>query len=228
MYKVLIVEDDPMVAMINQDYIEMIENFEVVDSVATEIDVFNSLKSNKIDLIILDVYLPNSNGLTILKKIREKQYLTDVIMVTAANGIEGIKKAMAYGVVDYLVKPFQRNRFNEAVDKFLAKKIIFQATDTSKEMSLSQDKIDAFYTKPAMEKLDLPKGLHEKTLDRILSLLLKEKNKIWTIREISTKLNISNVTIKKYMDYLESIKKISSTTTHGNIGRPEYNYRMIK
>lgn len=228
MYKVLIVEDDPMVAMINQDYIEMIENFEVIGCVATETDVFKSLKSNKIDLIILDVYLPNSDGLNILKKIREKQYLTDVIMVTAANGIEGIKKAMAYGVVDYLVKPFQRNRFNEAVDKFLTKNSFFETTDRSKKENLSQDKIDMFYTKPAMEKLDLPKGLHEKTLGRISSLLLKEKNKIWTIREISKELNISNVTIKKYMDYLESIKKITSTTTHGNIGRPEYNYRVIK
>lgn len=228
MYKVLIVEDDPMVAMINQDYIEMIENFEVIGCVATETDVFKSLKSNKIDLIILDVYLPNSDGLNILKKIREKQYLTDVIMVTAANGIEGIKKAMAYGVVDYLVKPFQRNRFNEAVDKFLTKNSFFETTGRSKKENLSQDKIDMFYTKPAMEKLDLPKGLHEKTLGRISSLLLKEKNKIWTIREISKELNISNVTIKKYMDYLESIKKITSTTTHGNIGRPEYNYRVIK
>ncbi|WP_028855815.1 response regulator [Psychrilyobacter atlanticus] len=228
MYKVLIVEDDPMVAMINQDYIEMIENFEVIGCVATKIDVFNSLKSNKIDLIILDVYLPNSDGLNILKKIREKQYLTDVIMVTAANGIEGIKKAMAYGVIDYLVKPFQRNRFNEAVDKFLTKNSFFETTNRSEKANLSQDKIDMFYTKPVMEKLDLPKGLHEKTLDRILSLLLKEKNKIWTIREISKELNISNVTIKKYMDYLESVRKISSTTTHGNIGRPEYNYRVIK
>lgn len=228
MYKVLIVEDDPMVAMINQDYIEMIENFEVIGCVATETDVFKSLESSKIDLIILDVYLPNSDGLNILKKIREKQYLTDVIMVTAANGIEGIKKAMAYGVVDYLVKPFQRNRFNEAVDKFLTKNSFFETTNRSEKANLSQDKIDIFYTKPPMEKVDLPKGLHEKTLERISSLLLKDKNKIWTIREISKELNISNVTIKKYMDYLESIKKITSTTTHGNIGRPEYNYRVIK
>jgi len=226
MYKVLIVEDDPMVAMINQDYIEMIENFEVVGCVSNETDVLNSLKSINVDLIILDVFLPNSNGLDILKKIREQQYLTDVIMVTAANGIEGVKKAMAYGVVDYLVKPFQKNRFNEAIDKFLTKKSFFQTTSTINDLNLSQDKIDIFYTKPSVENLELPKGLHEKTLARVLDLLLKEKNKIWTIREISKELNISNVTIKKYMDYLESINKISSTMTHGNIGRPEYNYRL--
>lgn len=226
MYKVLIVEDDPMVAMINQNYIEMIKDFEVIGCVVDEIDVLNSLKSNNVDLIILDVFLPNSNGLDILKKIREQQYLTDVIMVTAANGIQGVKKAMAYGVIDYLVKPFQKNRFNEAIDKFLTKKSFFQTTSTFNDANLNQDKIDIFYTKPSVEDLELPKGLHEKTLKIILDFLLKEPNKTWTIREISRELSISNVTIKKYMNYLENIKKISSTLTHGNIGRPEYIYRL--
>ena len=220
--KVLIVEDDPMVAMINRSYVEMVEGFQVVATAVNQVEVFEVLKKEYIDLIILDVFLPESNGLVILKNIREKGYLVDVIMVTAANALEDVKKAMAYGVVDYLVKPFEAWRFTEALNKYRIKSEIF------KDNNISQKDLDAYYTDLQAEKTDIPKGLHEKTLKRVVELMSKEAGKVWTIREISRELSVSNVTIKKYMDYLEEMRRVRVTTTHGNVGRPEYNYEFIR
>lgn len=100
---VLIVEDDPMVALINKRYLEQITDIKTFGPVMYENDIIKSLKENDIDLILMDVFLPEKSGIDILKAIREKNFFTDVIMITAANSTNEIKRAFAYGVVDYLV-----------------------------------------------------------------------------------------------------------------------------
>lgn len=220
MVKVLIVEDYPMVAVINKRFVQQIENAEVFGPVMYEEEVLEVLKNEDIDLIILDVFLPKKNGIDILKSIRNKKYLTDVIMVTAANNVEEIKKAFAYGVVDYLVKPFEFERFKESINKYKAKKKLLLNDEI-----LTQKDIDTLLVSNSLEsQVKLPKGLNEKTLDRIIKFLNENSNKVWTLREIANEIKISNVTIKKYMDYLDSIGKIDSEMTFGNVGRPEYKY----
>ena len=98
---VLIVEDDPMVALINKRYLEQITGVKTFGPVMYEKEIISSLEENNIDLILMDVFLPEKSGIDILKSIREKNIFTDVIMITAANSTEEIKKAFAYGVVDY-------------------------------------------------------------------------------------------------------------------------------
>ena len=226
MVKVLIVEDDPMVAVINKRFVQQIENAEVFGPVMYEEEVLEVLKNEDIDLIILDVFLPKKNGIDILKSIRNKKYLTDVIMVTAANNVEEIKRAFAYGVVDYLVKPFEFDRFEEAYKKFKKKNDILY-----KNKGLVQSDIDKMFSENSSKKIQeeiLPKGLNKRTLDKIVDFLMYNSEKVWTLREIAYEIKISNVTIKKYMDYLESMDRISVEMTSGNIGRPELKYSINK
>ena len=226
MVKVLIVEDYPMVAVINKRFVQQIENAEVFGPVMYEEEVLEVLKNEDIDLIILDVFLPKKNGIDILKSIRNKKYLTDVIMVTAANNVEEIKKAFAYGVVDYLVKPFEFDRFEEAYKKFKKKNDILY-----KNKGLVQSDIDKMFSENSSKKIQeeiLPKGLNKRTLDKIVDFLMDNSEKVWTLREIAYEIKISNVTIKKYMDYLESMDRISVEMTSGNIGRPELKYSINK
>lgn len=220
MNKILIVEDDPMVALINRRYLENIGFKNILGPVQTEEEIIKILDKEEVDLILLDVYLPKKNGIDILKSLRYKKYLTDVIMITAANSVEEVKRAFAYGVTDYLVKPFEFERFEEAINKYKQKNSMLH-----KYNSLSQNDIDII-SKVSEEKVELPKGLNEKTLCRVLEFLKENEGKIWTLREIAYELKISNVTIKKYMDYLELIKKVNVTLTCGNIGRPEYKYTL--
>lgn len=218
--KILIVEDDPMVALINKRFLENMGFKDILGPVQTEEEIIQLLDKENIDLILLDVYLPKKNGIDILKSLRYKKYLTDVIMITAANSVEEVKRAFAYGVTDYLVKPFEFERFEEAINKYKQKNNLL-----NKREALSQQDIDII-SKSLEEKLELPKGLNQKTLDRIMEFLKENKGKVWTLREIAYELKISNVTIKKYMDYLEDIKKVNVTLTSGNVGRPEYKYTL--
>ncbi|MBO3376763.1 response regulator [Clostridium perfringens] len=218
--KILIVEDDPMVALINKRFLENMGFKNILGPVQTEEEIIKVLDKENIDLILLDVYLPKKNGIDILKSLRYKKYLTDVIMITAANSVEEVKRAFAYGVTDYLVKPFEFERFEEAINKYKQKNNLL-----NKREALSQQDIDVI-SKSLEEKIKLPKGLNQKTLDRIMEFLKENQGKVWTLREIAYELKISNVTIKKYMDYLEDVKKVNVTLTSGNVGRPEYKYTL--
>ena len=193
---------------------------DILGPVQTEEEIIKVLDKENIDLILLDVYLPKKNGIDILKSLRYKKYLTDVIMITAANSVEEVKRAFAYGVTDYLVKPFEFERFEEAINKYKQKNNLL-----NKREALSQQDIDII-SKSLEEKIELPKGLNQKTLDRIMEFLKENQGKVWTLREIAYELKISNVTIKKYMDYLEDVKKVNVTLTSGNVGRPEYKYTL--
>lgn len=221
---VLIVEDDPMVALINKRYLEQITDIKTFGPVMYENDIIKSLKENDIDLILMDVFLPEKSGIDILKAIREKNFFTDVIMITAANSTNEIKRAFAYGVVDYLVKPFEFERFKESINKYKAKKKLLLNDEI-----LTQKDIDTLLINNSLEsQVKLPKGLNEKTLDRVIKFLNENSHEVWTLREIAYEIKISNVTIKKYMDYLDSIGKVDSEMTFGNVGRPEYKYFVKK
>ena len=152
---VLIVEDDPMVALINKRYLEQITDIKTFGPVMYENDIIKSLKENDID----------------------------VIMITAANSTNEIKRAFAYGVVDYLVKPFEFERFKEAINKYKARKKVLL-----NEEVVSQSDIDSLIMNNSSEnEVKLPKGLNARTLDRIIDFLNEKSNEVWTLREIAYK-----------------------------------------
>lgn len=221
MREVIIVEDDPMVALINKKYIEMIDGFKVVGTVSDKEALMKLLEDNDIDLILMDVYLPKENGLQILKYLRERDIIVDVIMMTAADNTEEIKKAFAYGVIDYLIKPFEFDRFKKAIDKHLKNNRILVGKSRLDQVSI--DKI-ANNNISNNEYVDLPKGINKTTLNKIYEVIGKNNKAYWTIRQISKETGVSNVTIKKYIDYLESIDKVIVNIDYGNVGRPEFKY----
>lgn len=222
MEKVLIVEDDPMVALINRRFLEQIGDIEVFGSVMYEDEILEIIKKEDIDLIILDVFLPKKNGVDILRVLRNKKILTDVIMVTAANGVEELKKAFAYGAIDYLIKPFEFERFEEAYKKHKIRKDIL-----CKGNAVDQNQIDVITDlKVNYSSNTLPKGLNKRTLEKLIEFLKENSSKVWTLREIAYEIKISNVTIKKYMDYLESVDMLYVESTSGNVGRPELQYSL--
>lgn len=222
MITVLIVEDDPMVGFINKQYLNNIGDIRVLGPVYEEDEVISLLENEKIDLILLDVFLPKKNGIELLKEIRSRKFLVDVIVISAANSAEDLKGAFAYGIIDYLIKPFQFKRFEEAIGKYKLRQNVF-----SKDIALNQNDVDKIYAGNGEQNTSLPKGLNKLTLDKLIKFLSDNSDQVWTLREISNEINISNVTVKKYMDYLESINKVYVETTFGNVGRPELKYKLI-
>ena len=125
MYQVIIVEDDPMVAEIDKQYVEHNSKMAIAGIFQNGQDALDFVRTHPVDLIMLDYYMPVMDGRTFLVKLRAEGILADVIMVTAASEARHVSEPYSYGVSDYLIKPFDYNRFQTALQKFVARKEAF-------------------------------------------------------------------------------------------------------
>ena len=222
MYKVLIVEDDPMVAMINEQFVSRHKEFTVAYMCNDGKSALEYLTDNQVDLIILDVFMPYMNGFETLRQIRKKQIPVDVIMVTAANETEALKEGLHLGVVDYLVKPFTFERFKIALDKFIAQ------TDALKDLErVNQKNIDFLIDKSRKTSDELyPKGIQEKTLQMIIEHLKENKNEWLTGDEIAEKVGLTGVTVRRYMTHLTETGFVIADMNYETGGRPCMLYKL--
>ena len=220
MYKVLIVEDDPMVSMINEQYIKRNGSFELVGQCRDGKSALRFLEENEVDLVVLDVYMPIMDGFETLKNIRNMKCSCDVIMVTAANNREALEEAMRFGIVDYLVKPFTYERFQIALDKYIAHIKALQNLDM-----LNQTNID-YIMEGKKNKSDeiYPKGIQEKTLKLLMEHMKQHSGKWFTGDEIATVVNLTAVTVRRYMNYLSEIGFVVSRMDYETGGRPSVKY----
>ena len=222
MYKVLIVEDDPMVAMINEQFVSRHKDFVVAHKCNDGKSALEYLDENEVDLIILDVYMPYMDGFETLRQIRKKQISVDVIMVTAANEREQLKEGLHLGVVDYLVKPFTFERFKVALDKFIAQVEALKDLD-----KVNQKNIDFLIDKSRKSANELyPKGIQEKTLQTIIEHLKQNKNKWLTGDEIAEKVGLTGVTVRRYMTHLSETGMVIADMNYGTGGRPCMLYKL--
>ncbi|MBP3447687.1 MAG: response regulator [Clostridia bacterium] len=223
MYKVLIVEDDPMVAMINEQFVSRHKDFVVAHKCNDGKSALEYLDENEVDLIILDVYMPYMDGFETLRQIRKKQISVDVIMVTAANEREQLKEGLHLGVVDYLVKPFTFERFKVALDKFIAQVEALKDLD-----KLNQKNIDFLIDKSRKKANELyPKGIQEKTLQTIMEHLKENKNKWLTGDEIAEKVGLTGVTVRRYMTHLSETGMVIADMNYETGGRPRMLYKLL-
>ena len=222
MYKVLIVEDDPMVAMINEQYIKRNKNFEIVGKCSDGLRALDFLENNAVDLLILDVFMPKMDGFETLRQIRNKQITVDAIMLTAANERESFEEALHLGIVDYLVKPFTFDRFQMALEKYIAQNNALKDIET-----LNQKSIDHIFDNSRKKSDDLfPKGIQERTLIIIMEYLNSNKGKWFTGDDIAAKVGLTSVTVRRYMNYLAESGRVVSEINYETGGRPCMLYKV--
>ena len=221
MYKVLILEDDPMVAMINEQYIKRNKNFEIIGTCKDGSSALEFLETNPADLLILDVYMPHMNGFETLRQIRNSQITVDAIMVTAANDREALEEALHLGVVDYLVKPFTFDRFQMALEKYIAQTNALKNIDT-----LNQTNIDHIIDNSRKKyEYIFPKRIQEKTVHLIMEHLKSNRGFWFTGDEIAEKVGLTSVTVRRYMNYLAEVGSVMSEMNYETGGRPCMRYK---
>lgn len=96
------------------------EDYELVFARDGE-ETLAKLKSDSFDLALLDIKMPKLDGLDVLKRLQSAQVPTPILVLTAYQSIELAKEAIKLGAMDYLPKPFERERILSAVRNVLAK-----------------------------------------------------------------------------------------------------------
>ena len=217
--EILLIEDDPMVQEVNRMFIEKVDGFEVTGFAATGEQGLEQIERLKPDLVLLDVYMPKKNGLELIRELRQMQIDVDIIAVTAANDTNSVKTLLRHGVIDYIVKPFTFERLQKALNQY---KHVYQQLHHIHKVS--QDKLDEVMSlNNAEEKSTLPKGLHALTLNQIYETL-KKLDTSKSAEEIGLEVGLARVTVRRYLNYLETIGKVQMDLTYGAIGRPIQTY----
>ena len=223
MISTLIIEDDPMVVEINRRYLEMIPNFTCIDVASNASDALTKLQALNIDLVLLDLFMPGRNGLQLLAEIRARAQAVDVIVISAASDIQSINTALRLGVVDYLIKPFQFERFSAALKKYQEEHNLLD-----NQGSLSQHELDQliFYRNHNKIVKVLPKGLTRTTLKLIIEQIGEWRDEPFSTEDLADKTGVSRVSIRKYLNFLESIGYLSVHLNYRAVGRPICTYQV--
>ncbi|MES3675330.1 response regulator [Halomonas elongata] len=227
MMRVLIVEDDPMVMRLNVEYLNRLDDMQLVaqcDGLPAAIDV---LEREAVDLVLLDIYLRNRSGLEVVRYLQRNGRDVEVVLITAAAETATVRTARRLGVSDYLVKPFTFERFRDAL---LACR---QARDALAELpsQVAQRDIDRLF-QPAQPSAprragDLPKGLTVPTLTRVARAILELDDDAFTTEALLPATGMSRVSVRKYLKYLTDIELLDESFHYGQVGRPSFTYRCL-
>lgn len=224
--KVLIVEDDPMVAKFNRHYLEQVPGFEYVGCAATGDEALILLEEQQVDLILLDIYMPRVSGLQLLSVLREQGSKVDIIVISAASDNASIRKALQNGAVDYLIKPFEFARFQAALSAYREDYKLMH------KEHLSQEQLDKLLRhslgteEERFAVLPLPKGLAEGTLESIWSTINRLESPVFSTEDISSHAPISRISVRKYLAFLTEAGILEMELSYGAVGRPVYMYKV--
>jgi len=249
MYRIAIVEDDPMVAKIHEQFLTSFEELQLVKVLSKGKEARDWLLRNEVDLIILDLFIPELNGLEVLLALRQSKKEVEVIVVSAAKEKATIEEARRLGAFDYLIKPFNFNRLAASLEVFMDRK-----KQLKNDEILTQKRLDKFLSfspttlsntphgksvkeaftdigseeNPALPEgilqVEDTKGIQKETLHYIVEYLMLLKDGK-SAGEIAENLELGRVTIRRYLEYLYEQGMVTMSIEYGSVGRPKYLYR---
>ncbi|WP_160720578.1 response regulator [Bacillus sp. USDA818B3_A] len=221
--RVLIVEDDPMVMEINAQFVSKLPGFKLAGKAFTGKEAISLINEGKPNLVLLDYFLPDTNGLSLLHTIRSNDYPIDVILLTANRDPHHIQEIFRAGVVDYIVKPFRFDRFQTALEQYRHSFKKFQENRPFEQADL--DKLAGVQLKGVEVEDLLPKGLNDRTLKQIVEFLKGQAEPL-SSEDVAAGIGLARVTVRRYLDYLEKKGDIVMEIQYGSVGRPMNKYRL--
>ncbi|MGI8315940.1 response regulator [Halobacillus mangrovi] len=221
MIRVVIAEDDFRVAELHEKFLATVDEVQVAGKALNAKETLALLKEQNPDLLLLDVYMPDSLGTDLLHEIREHHSSVDIIMITAANDKAMIEKALNYGVIDYIIKPITIERFHKTIEEYRQKRQMMSSTETFNQAMVDQLIGRKKTTKNKEEPV--PKGIDPLTLDKVRTMLAETPEGM-TAEQTSEKMGASKTTARRYLEYLISIDEGKAKMRYGKVGRPERKY----
>ncbi|MGJ9459967.1 response regulator [Oceanobacillus sp. CF4.6] len=222
MIKVAIVEDDFRVAKIHEAYIEKIAGMRVTWSAINASETLKLLDEQSVDLLLMDIYMPDRLGTELLQEIRERHPGIDVIMITASTDKFFLEKSLEYGIFQYLIKPVDIKKFKETMDQYKKKRQLFQG---AKEVN--QHLLESIFksNQSKVSQESLPSGIDSVTLRKVMDLLQSFPDGI-TSEKVGEKMGSSRTTARRYLEYLVGIGYLRTDSVYGIVGRPVRTYYL--
>lgn len=226
MIQILIVEDDYRLADIHQRFLMEVDYVNIVGKALTGKDAINLASKNEIDLVLLDLYLPDMMGIEVIHELRKYKPDMDVIIISAASEKEIVGKLIRSGIFDYIIKPVIKERLIETMERYqkIQSKLLAQNI-------VEQGVLDNYFGISVEKELELinttPKGIDPLTLEKVKEIMQEIQQGI-TAEKLGEKIGASRTTARRYLEFLIAQEEIIADLEYGTIGRPERIYFMNK
>lgn len=169
---------------------------------------YEMCKIHKPNLAIVDYHMPDWDGLTTVKKIRQLDSAVSILVLTVDERQEIAEKFIAAGATDFAIKPIKSPDLISRI-----------------KMNLRINEIQQKYAEEK-HQVYIDKGISPATLSIICDYLSVQKEGL-TIDEITSGLNLAYQTVHRYIQYLIEEKKIEIIPIYGQIGRPKNKYKLF-
>ncbi|HAM25970.1 MAG TPA: hypothetical protein DCP11_04495 [Microbacteriaceae bacterium] len=227
MIRTLVVEDDPLTAEAHAAYVGRLEGFELAGIARTLGEALSAIRESvdttPIDLILLDMNLPDGRGIDLARRLRAVGVAVDIIAITAVRDIEVVHTAISVGIVQYLIKPFSFSTFAAKLGTYLEYRRRLEASSSSATQS-EVDGMIASLRSPV--DLPIPKGLASATLQSVLDHV-RATDGARSAAEVAGPLHLSRVTARRYLEHLAETGQVTRSPRYGTPGRPELEYRWV-
>ncbi len=217
--RVLVVDDDFMVADIHRRLVEREVGFTVVGTVHSAADALRSVVELEPDLVLLDVYLPDRHGLEVLAAIRSTAAKCDVIVITAARDTAVLRSVMRLGGLHYLIKPFDPEGLRAQLSRVRQLRLVTAALGAT----VTQVDVDRAFSALRTPASMLPKGFSSATLNLVVAALRSDLDQ--STSEIAVATGISRPSARRYLEHLADLGHAEMRMRYGTTGRPEHLYR---
>jgi response regulator of citrate/malate metabolism len=222
MIRVLIVEDDFMVARVHSGFVERTPGFTVAGIAHTGGEALVAVAKLDPDLVLLDIYLPDMPGVEVLRELRHSDHAdVDVIVVTAARDVDTVKKALHGGVTHYLVKPFTYQALRERLEYYARRR-----ADLARISEAKQEDVDRVFGVVGGSKAVMPKGLTVETAKLVRAALSDSGDKGLSAAECAAATGLSRVSARRYLEFLVASGHAQVRSRYGSAGRPERRFRL--
>lgn len=229
--RVLVVEDEALAAEAHAAYVDRLGGFALAGVARSAGEALRSLERCRaegasVDLLLLDLHLPDGHGLGLLQRARAAGHLCDAIAVTSARDADVVRHAVAQGVVLYLLKPFTFATFRAKLLQYAEYRAGLAAAGQTGEVG--QDDVDSLLgtlrTARGEQRAALPKGMSPETMAEVMAVLREAAGGL-SASEAAALVGASRVTIRRYLEHLAENGQADRRPRYGVAGRPELEYR---
>ncbi|MFD6432103.1 response regulator [Streptomyces venezuelae] len=227
MTRVLVVDDDFMVAKLHSRYVAAVAGFTVVGVAHTGAEAVRLAGDLRPDLVLLDVYLPDMDGIAVLRELRAAEERepgrepVDALFITAARDAEVVRAALRAGALHYLIKPFNQAALQEQLRHVAALRARLDGLAEARQEDVDQ----IFGTRPPGSR-ELPKGLAAHTAD-LVEQTLRDHPSGLSASECAEAGSLSRVSARRYLEFFATTRRAEVTLRYGGTGRPERRYRWL-
>jgi response regulator of citrate/malate metabolism len=227
MIRVLIVEDEPLIAEAHRAYVERIAGFTPVGVVHSGREAMRAAadaaaEGTPIDLVLMDIGLPDASGLDVAAALTGLAPRPDVIAITSARDLAMVRTAVSHGVVLYLLKPFTFAAFRDKLERYRE----FRTALPAGESAISQHDIDRALSalRTPDQRAATPKGVAPQTLDEISRTVRAAEAEGVTAADTASSIGVSRITAWRYLEKLADDGLVVRRSDYGRAGRPKTRY----